>query len=72
MHAATYQNKHMFLVHRTKSLSQNQFESVKAQLKLMTTSQLKSLQSEINESLQPVSQPVLTREELEMLHSLFR
>lgn len=61
----------MYFVPRTKSLSHNQFESVKAQLKMMTTSQLKSLQTEINESLHPASQPVLTQEELEMLNSLF-
>ncbi|MDW6004572.1 hypothetical protein [Vibrio mangrovi] len=52
-------------------LSNRQFESLKAQLKLLTPSQLRSLQGEIDENLSPGNSPLLTHEELDAIASLF-
>ena len=52
-------------------VSSHQYESLKAQLKLLTPSQLRRLQGEINDSLVPENPSLLTGEELDMISSLF-
>ncbi|USD44212.1 hypothetical protein J4N42_17515 [Vibrio sp. SCSIO 43135] len=54
-----------------KQMTSIQFEQLKAQLKLLTPQQLRSLQGEIRSSLDIEKETVLTEEELNLITSLF-
>ncbi|MEF1311392.1 hypothetical protein QTO01_14900 [Vibrio mytili] len=52
-------------------MTTQQFNELKSKLSELTTHQLKSLQGEINSTLNEKQEPVLTTEEREMLSQLF-
>ncbi|MBF9002997.1 hypothetical protein I1A42_21190 [Vibrio sp. NFV-1] len=54
-----------------KRMSSAQFETMKEQLKMLTPQQLRSLQGEINQSLETTAKDILSDEERNMLSSLF-
>lgn len=60
-----------FLLFGEDRMSSTQFEYMKEQLKLLSPQQLRSLQGEINHSLESNQGELLTDEERHMLASLF-